>query len=64
MKGEAVPSQEGELEWVPIKELLTLPLVEDLKQLLPKVLEMKPTDPPFSALYAYDKAGRLIISFG
>jgi 8-oxo-dGTP diphosphatase len=33
------PSEEGELVWVPRDGVLTLPLVEDLPQLLPRVLD-------------------------
>jgi len=62
--GELLPSKEGALEWVPIKDLNRIQMVEDLPELLPHVLNMKPGDPPFSALYAYDANGKLHIRFG
>jgi 8-oxo-dGTP diphosphatase len=61
---EPVPSAEGSLEWVPFSQIQAYPLVEDLYTLLPRVLSMRPGDPPFSALYAYDDQDKLLISFG
>jgi len=46
-------SAEGTLQWVPRDALDSLPLVEDLHVLLPKVLSMHPGHPPFSARYRY-----------
>ena len=57
------PSSEGNLEWIPINQLSSLPLVEDLPVLLPRVLGAQRGDPPFSAHYWYDKADRLMIMF-
>ena len=54
---------EGMLEWVRPAEFAGLPLVEDLHLLLPHLLAMKETDPPFSAHYAYDQQGRMTIQF-
>ncbi len=45
--GELIPSSEGPLEWIPTADLDLYPLVEDLRTLLPRVLSMSPTDPPF-----------------
>ena len=56
-------SAEGALEWVKAQDLAQLDLVEDLPNLLPRVLAMEPGDPPFSAHYAYDTDGQLIIEF-
>lgn len=61
---EPQPSLEGTPEWVPIAALADYPLVEDLHTLLPKVLAMRPEDPPFAACYTFDGAGRLHIRFG
>ena len=44
--------------------LTSVPLVEDLKVLLPRLLRMGPCDPPFSALYDYDEKDELHIHFG
>jgi 8-oxo-dGTP diphosphatase len=57
-------SDEGQLEWVAVGDLYQLPLVEDLPYLLPRLLARQPGDPPFSALYRYDEAGRMLVSFG
>jgi len=63
LKGEAVDSIEGNLEWVTPADLSTLNTVEDLPILLPKVLDMKRGDPPFSAVYRYDENDRLEMFF-
>jgi 8-oxo-dGTP diphosphatase len=57
------PSDEGTLEWVPIDALPAERLVEDLPVLLPKILGMRPTEPPLFAAYSYDVNDRLAISF-
>jgi len=64
LEGQLVDSQEGILSWVSIDQVFSLPLVEDLYTLLPKILAMSKTDAPFSALYTYDGDGKLQISFG
>jgi 8-oxo-dGTP diphosphatase len=51
---DVLESSEGTLEWVPVSELVTKALVEDLPVLLPKVINMKPGDTPFSARYFYE----------
>lgn len=62
--GEIISSDEGQLEWINIYELNQVPMVEDLKVLLPRLLRMLPCDPPFSALYDYDEKDELRIHFG
>lgn len=57
------PSPDGDLEWWPVEHLPLADMVEDLPILLPKVLGMGPTDPPFFAAYRYDDQNRLVISF-
>lgn len=61
--GETHSSQEGELEWVPFREIEEKELVDDLPVLLPRVLNAKLSDPPFSAHYHYDRDDRLIVEF-
>lgn len=61
--GDPAPSSEGSAEWIDIHDLPGLPVVDDLPQLLPHVLEMQPDDAPFSALYQYDNQDRLKIRF-
>ena len=57
------PSVEGSLAWVPLEQWQTLPLVEDLPLLLPRVLAARPGQPPFFAHYTYDDQGKLLIAF-
>ncbi len=59
--GEIRASSEGQPEWIPVDDLYTRPLVEDLYILLPQVLSWKPGDPVFHALYTYDEMGRLCV---
>lgn len=60
---QTLPCSDGVLEWWPADALPTDRMVEDLPTLLPKVLAMGPTDPPFFAAYSYDAADRLVIRF-
>ena len=62
-QGELTSSPEGELVWVPFSKIHTFNLVEDLHTLLPRVINAKSGDPPFSAHYAYDEADNLVITF-
>ena len=61
-EGEPMHSKEGTLEWVKISGIKYLPLVADLQVLLPKILDMKPDDPPFSAFSRYDDDGKLVLT--
>jgi len=61
--GSVRPSLEGSLEWVPFSDLEDKPLVEDLPDLLPVVLERKPSQPPFHAHYHYDGEEKLQVRF-
>ena len=54
---------EGTLEWVPVDRVHTLDLVEDLPELLRRVLVMKPTDPPYSVHVSYDADDRIVMRF-
>jgi 8-oxo-dGTP diphosphatase len=60
---DVCPSEEGALEWVAHDQLEGLDLVEDLPTLLPRVLAMGADEPPFFALYTYDKDDRLVVTF-
>ena len=62
-KGQARPSEEGNLEWVAFNEVLEKNLVEDLPTLLPRVLKQKVSDPPFTARYYYDEGEKLVVEF-
>ena len=58
-----IPSDEGELTWVPFDQAESLPLVEDLVIFLPRVLASQQGDPPFSALSYYDDQDQLRVQF-
>ncbi len=61
--GALAPSAEGELEWVKPESFRELPLVEDLRTIIPKVSSIQMGDQPFFAKYAYTEDDQLIISF-
>jgi 8-oxo-dGTP diphosphatase len=62
IQGEAIPSEEGTLEWISRKDLSNYPLVEDLFVVLPKVLAYKPGDHLISGKYDYDETDRLRVT--
>lgn len=61
--GTLKESPEGSLEWHAVDKINSLPLVEDLPSLLPRVLAMRPSDAPFSARSYYDAQERLQVVF-
>ena len=63
-EGTPLASDEGELEWVPINEIQSKTLADDLPLLLPRVMDQSPGDPPFSAHYRYNQEGKLEVHFG
>lgn len=56
-------SPEGSLEWVETDKLGELDLVEDLPQLLPRILQMDVDQPPMNAHVSYDQADRIRLRF-
>lgn len=60
IKGE---STEGRLEWVEKGRINELDLVEDLPQLLPKILQMNDDEPPMNVHVSYDKSDRIKLRF-
>jgi len=60
---EPKPSGEGNLEWIPANQLNTLPLVEDLLVLLPRILKMQTEDIPLSVHYYYNDKNQLVVKF-
>jgi 8-oxo-dGTP diphosphatase len=58
-----IPSEEGTLEWLPRDALPLDHVMEDLPVLLPRLLAMRPTEPPLSVVYTYDDDDRLVVSF-
>lgn len=63
MGRETQASVEGTLEWVPVENVTTLDLVEDLPIILPKVLAMKDGEEVFAGQYSYDSEGKLVVRF-
>jgi 8-oxo-dGTP diphosphatase len=61
--GDIQSSAEGSLEWVRQSELVDLPVVADLKILLPKLLAISPCDSPFSGRSYYDNQEKLTVEF-
>jgi 8-oxo-dGTP diphosphatase len=62
-KGETIPGPEGIPEWIHLDHLDDTPLVEDLPQLIPKVLSSVDNDFPFFARYHYDPEDQLSIVY-
>ena len=58
-----LPSDEGSLAWVDLDDLDSVPLVEDLRVLLPKVAQQRPSSSMIIAKYTYGTEGDLKISF-
>ena len=61
---EFTDSDEGTLAWIAQDRVLELDLVEDLPLILPRVLAMRPGDPPFFTHLSYDAADRIRLVFG
>jgi len=62
-KGELRASREGTLEWIPFDALTSYPLVEDVAEILNRLLAMRRDDPPFSARSFYDETDTLRVCF-
>lgn len=56
-------SHEGALEWVEIDRVLGLDLVEDLPHVLPRLLRMRDSEPPYFAHVSYDAQDRIVIQY-
>jgi 8-oxo-dGTP diphosphatase len=57
------PCKEGTFEWVKLEGIYQLPLVEDLPNIIPKSIAAYKSGIPFSALYDYERQGKLGIHF-
>ena len=64
ISGELHATAEGIPEWIPLKDLGQIPLVDDGTVLIGKILAMKPGDPPFCARSFYDEQGLVKVVFG
>jgi 8-oxo-dGTP diphosphatase len=60
---QTVECAEGTLHWVPIAAAYSLPLVEDLSILLPRLFGSGASDSPFFAHVRYDPADQMIMTF-
>jgi len=61
--GNLIQSNEGNLEWIDPKKVDQLPAVDDLKIIIPKILEDSNTKSILYAQYKYNPNGKLIINF-
>lgn len=59
--GDLVESGEGQPEWISITDIDKLPLVEDLFQIIPKILAFRHGDPPLIGHTFYDEHDQLVI---
>ena len=59
-EGALLPSTEGDLYWVDLFSIDSLPMVEDLETLLPNVLNKDKSSPILYAQYSYNNSGILI----
>jgi len=60
---EVCANSEGTLHWVAPSELAQLDLVEDLPELLPRLLAMQPDDVPLFVHVSYDAGDRIQMRF-
>jgi 8-oxo-dGTP diphosphatase len=63
LEGQSRHSAEGETEWIPLCDMGSYPVVEDLPIILNHIRKMKPGDPPFAAYSFYNEHGKLIMNF-
>jgi len=63
ISGDIVPSEEGTLHWVDIDQLSRLEVVEDVPELVERILHHKETGQLFFGTYTYDDEGRRITSW-
>ena len=63
VEGQPRASAEGELAWISLPNVSSLPAVEDLPFILKRIQKMKRGDPPFSARSYYDDEQKLTLEF-
>ncbi|PKO61309.1 MAG: hypothetical protein CVU24_09185, partial [Betaproteobacteria bacterium HGW-Betaproteobacteria-18] len=61
--GELVPSEEGDLAWIPLGDVDKFPLLDDVPILLDRIRATGPGEAPFSARSFLDAKGRLQVIF-
>jgi 8-oxo-dGTP diphosphatase len=62
ISGELIQTDEGELEWLRVKDLEQYPVLEDLKILIPKFKEIKPAMQPLMVSYRMNKNEELVLN--
>ena len=62
-QGTLVSGEEGQLSWIGVSQIDEINIVDDLRKLIPRAYGWKPADGVFSALNAYDDAGKLTTTF-
>ncbi len=60
---QVVDSDEGKLHWVPIKALPGYPLVDDLYQVLPRILDQPAGTNPLFIQMRYNESDDLVLQF-
>jgi 8-oxo-dGTP diphosphatase len=60
---DVMGNSEGTLHWISRDQLLNLDLIEDLPQILPRVLAMQPGDAPLFVHVSYDDNDQLMMRF-
>ncbi len=60
--GDLTHSEEGQLEWINITDISTLPIVEDIPILVERILQQQKGS-LFFGHYGYDENGKLIADF-
>ena len=61
---DVIDCDEGTLEWVNRAQIAQLDLVEDLPEILPRVLAMTADTPPYFAHVSYDADDTILIRYG
>lgn len=59
----SVATPEGSLHWVPKQDVMHYDLVEDLPQILPRILAMSGDDPPLFVHISYDERDQIVMRF-
>lgn len=62
--GELQESDEGSLHWIEVRKLMTLPVVEDIPDIVARIIYTEKENALFHAHYGYDAEGKRITTFG
>ncbi len=61
--GQIIDSEEGRCEWISTGQMQTLPMVEDLYTILPRVMAYHPGDAPMYGHTFYNDHDQMVIEF-